>query len=487
MIATLERPRFWFAAVVALCVMTFTIGLTGPTDLEGYAQMLNVGYVMDMMWQGHWLVQHNIERVIMSKPPLHTWLIAPFAALFGVNRLSMGMPSFLSVMGLGFLVFHIGRRHFGMLAGGYAALAMVLATPMMDKQITLVRTDPLFTLTIAFAAYAAWRAWSEGRRWTPFWVAAGLATLTKGPLGLLLAAGGLLAYFWEKRSDRSTEPPRGSHLTGIVLYLVISLGWFIAAYLQAGDELVKKQFGEELIGQAVGAHKPPYSLRNTLTPTGFLLARFLPFSPFLFYALWRVFRHPDAAPAQRRFERFLTCWLLLGVVLFSAIRHQRPDHLLPLWPACALLIGREMARLGERIGALRFARMTAVGVLIVLVSIAFRTYREPEGDNKTSRYSVQVERAAAALKTAGIDPQTLHHYDTPVTLQLYLKTCRRWETTEDLERLVNTATTPVDIALGPSPVAALPFLANHPKASRVFRWPEDEAAEAVIQVYRVTP
>lgn len=482
----LNSPPFWVSAIGLLCVMSFAIRLSGGTDLEGYAQMLNVGYVMDMMWQGNWLVQHNIENGIMAKPPLHTWLIAPFAAIFGINRLSLALPSFFSVLALGLLIFHVGRRRFGIVAGGFAALAMVLATPMMEKQMTLVRTDPLFALTIAVAAFAAYRAWEKGEGWTPFWLAAALATLTKGPLGLLLAAGGLLSYFWEKKTDAATPPPRGSHLAGIALFLLVVLGWFLLAYYRYGSELTNKLFGEELVGQAVGAHKPPYSLRNAITPTGFLLARFLPFSPFLFYALWRVFRHPAANPAERRFERFLSCWLLLGMVLFTIIKHQRPDHLLPLWPAGALLVGREMARLGTVVGLRRFAWITTAVCVVVIASIYVRTHKHIGGEGKTARYSMQVEKAAAALAKTDIDPAQLQHFDTPVTLQMYLKTCRRWKTSSELEKTVAESNAPVDIALGPAKPEALGFLANYPKTVRVFRWPANESKAAVLHIYRVT-
>lgn len=489
----LNSARFWIPLICLLCAALFAIRITGPTDLEGYAQMLNVGYVMDMMWQGHWLVQHNIENGIMSKPPLHTWLIAPFAAVLGINHLSLSLPSLLSVLGLGLLIFHVGRQRFGIVAGGFAALAMVLASPMMDKQITLVRTDPLFALTVAAAAFAAFNAWENdkggGKGWTLFWLAGALATLTKGPLGLLLAAGGLLCYFWEKRTDPDTQAPRGSQLAGIAIFLLAVLGWFLLAYQQAGSELTNKQFGEELIGQAVGAHKPAYSLRNALTPTGFLLMRFLPFSLFLFYALWRVFRHPAENPGERRFERFLTCWLLLGLFIFSVIKHQRPDHLLPLWPAAALLIGRELARLGCRFGlsAHRLMQITA-GTCIVLLSLTFlRSHQYIATEGKTTRYSVEVEKAAAALAKTDINPAHLVHFDTPVTLQMYLKTFRPWKTAAELDQLVANAGGPVEIALGPSKIEALGFVQHYPNTVRIFRWPANESKEAVIQVYRVTP
>src|SRR5690606_24282753 len=160
----------------------------------------------------NWLAQHDIQGRILSKPPLHSWTIAPFAAIFGVDRLAMSLPSLLAVLAMALLVFELGRRRFGRLAGGLAGLAVVMA-PLMSKHVALVRSDGLCALLMLVGACAGLRAWErpdgDWRGWTLFWSAGALATLTKGPLALVLAASGLLAVWWERRSDPDTPLPRG--------------------------------------------------------------------------------------------------------------------------------------------------------------------------------------------------------------------------------------------------------------------------------------
>jgi hypothetical protein len=53
-------PRHLFLIVLICFLPTalFLIRISGPTDLESYAQKLNVGYLLDPMMQGHWLVHH---------------------------------------------------------------------------------------------------------------------------------------------------------------------------------------------------------------------------------------------------------------------------------------------------------------------------------------------------------------------------------------------------------------------------------------------
>lgn len=475
----------WIALLCALAVLLFTIRITGPSDLEGYAQHRNIGYVMDMMWQGSWLAQYDIQNRILSKPPLHTWLTAPFAAVFGVDRLALALPSLLAVLGLALLVFEVGRRRFGLLAGGLAGVAILLA-PTMSKHIALVRSDPLFALLIAGAAFTAFYAWERGKGWTLFWVLCGLATLTKGPLGIILAAAGLLAWFWERRSDPATPVPRGNHLPGLVLYVAMTAGWFLLAWRHYGDPFIDKLIFDELLGQATGARKDSFPGQNLPKPTLFLLARFLPFSLFFFYALWRVFRSPASDAGERRFERFLALWVITGLVIFSLAAHHRADLLLPLWPACALLAGREMARLAGRWGMPKFSRIAGV-VGVLLIATVVLTYHATWGKRaERSDNAENVRAAAMALAESGIDPHSLHHIDTPVTLQMYLGTYRPWLSRDEVQALLESDAEAVLLVVDSAAPEDFDIAARARVAEAVFVWTAEGEDAPLVTVYRLT-
>lgn len=471
---------FWNLLLAALVLSIYALRLAGPSNLEADAQDRNVGYVMDVVWQGHWLVQEDIRGRIMSKPPLHTWITAGFAEIGGINRLTLSLASALAVLAMAILVFRVGRQRFGVLAGGLAGLAVVLA-PMMSKHVALVRTDALFALAIALGALAAHRAWERGGGWVPFWLAAGAATLIKGPLGLGLAGMGLLAWFWERRSDPATAPLRGTHWAGIGLFLLLVLGWLVPALLSAGQPLVDKLFFQELVGQATGMGKGGFPGQNLHKPTLYFILRFLPFSLFAAYALWRVVRRPEAEAAERRFERFLFCWIVGGIILFSLASHHRGDLLLPLWPAAALLAGREMARLTDRIGG-RLMGTVLAGLTALFLGAAWWTYHlKAERQSEEVRYTVEAERAARALAASGLDVKRMHHLDTPVTLQLELGTFRTWIGEEEALRL-SAGAAPVLLAVeSPWDFPRL-FGTDGPALREVFRWPA-QGAKAALSVY----
>jgi len=476
---------FWSLLLAALVLSIYAIRLAGPSNLEADAQDRNVGYVMDVVWQGHWLVQEDIRGRIMSKPPLHTWITAGFAGIGGINRLTLTLASALAVLAMALLVFRVGRQRFGVLAGGLAGLAVVLA-PMMSKHVALVRTDALFALAVALGALAAHRAWERGGGWVPFWLAAGTATLIKGPLGLGLAGMGLLAWFWERRSDATTPPLRGSHWAGVALFLILVLGWLVPALLSAGQPLVDKLFFQELVGQATGMGKGGFPGQNLPKPTLYFILRFLPFSLFAAYGLWRIFRHPAADGAIRRFERFIFCWIVGGIVLFSLASHHRGDLLLPLWPAAALLAGKEMARLGERVGR-RWLSAGMAGFAVFILAATYWMYHAKGMESEEVRYTAAAEQAAHALKASGLDVRTLRHLDTPVTLQLHLGTVTPWIGEDEALRLAGGAL-PVHLAVeSPEDFRKL-FGPQGPLLREVFRWPPGKTqGRPVLRVFYNAP
>lgn len=480
----LDSSTFWILTLSLLTLGVYWLRLEAPTDLEGYAQTRNVGYVLDVLHHDQWLTQHDLQGRILSKPPLHTWVAALSVKAFGLNRFALTFPSFIAVSALTFLVFFFGRSRFGVLAGGMAGAAVILS-PLFSKQIGMVRSDALFALAIAAGMWAAWRAWNEGKSWTLFWFLGAIGTLTKGPLALLLAGIGLLSWFWEKRSDAHVLRPAGSHMAGLLIYLSLCFAWVIPALLQDGRELVDMIFYGELLGQATGLNNDKIPFSNFPEPTLNLLSRFAPFSLLAFYGMWRVFRRPASDPVERRFERFLTCAILGGLLVFSVAAHFRSDLILPLWAPCALLAGREASRLASRFGAARFTCAFAA-TAIVLFAFAwwnFHVVAGPRGE--VVRHSVSVQAAADAFRATGIDPRRLHHVDTPTTFQMYLNTAHRWSAPADLPALLASAPASLLIATGP---AGLPGDYVKPgSATEVFRWPADaDAPRVTVRVFEIS-
>ena len=414
--------------------------------------------------------------------------MAPIAAVLGFNRLALTFPSFLSVLALSLLVFVIGRRRFGELAGGLGAMA-VLLSPATAKHIALVGAEPVFALTVTCAALAAYSTSpstrnipGDRRRWLLFWFMGALSTLGMGLLGILLAAGALLSAHLVKPRAPGLATLSRSHLVGFALFFGVVLAWLIPAGLTHGFSSATGMLFQ---------HANGWQTSELLKPVGSLLIRYLPFSLFLPLALWRILRHPAADAGQRGYERFLSTWLIFGLLAVSLLDDKGADTLFALWPACALLVGREMAHVAERMGKTRFAGM-AVVIGCILIGATYNAVHSAYTENnrastlgKELRLATDTELAAHALKASGIDVRELHHFGTPQTLQLYLGTFRPLIDQTQLGALLASASGPVDLVTGSVGIEAFDFQERYPAMKQIFRWPDEPSQPPVVQVYRI--
>jgi len=481
-----HSPRLlWLLTVCAVATLVFLIRLHGTTDLESYGQPNRIGYLLDLMTQGHFFVQHDLNNVAMSVPPLHTWIMAPFAAVFGLNRVAVVLPSFLAVLAISVWVFEIGRRRLGELSAGLAAIAFLLS-PATAKHIALVSPDPVFACIVATAILVCSTAWPESggerKRWLLFSLTSALATLTMGAQGLLLSAGGLLACVWNDRLDSQRGTVSGPYFAALALFFGVVLAWLIPAGLTEG-------FGQAttmLVPAASG-----WSAGELLSPIVALLMRYLPFSLFLLVALVRQLRHSTADADERSFERFLATWLLGGLLVVSLTGQKGADPVFVLWPAGALLAGREMARLAERMGKTKFAGVAVVISCILIGATYNAVHSVGPGNLGTSvlgrelQLARNAELAASAMQAHGIDPNTLHHWGTPATLQFYLGTFHPLIDKAALDELLANATGPLGLATDGAGIESLGVADRFPGTRRIFRWPEDESQAPAIQVFRI--
>jgi hypothetical protein len=409
-----------FLWVVFFWVALLAIRATGLQDLaDGYHQGRAVAYVMDVLHNDNWICQWGARNDITSKPPMYTWLAAVSSLLFREpSWMAVALPAALATLGAALLVFGSGKRYFGWQAGLLGALAY-LASPVGVKQIGLVRIDGLFSFSIALTAVAAFECWRRGKGWTWFWLAATFATFTKGPLGPVLGALGLLAVWWEKRSGHPA-PIRGQWLPGLGLLLGIGGGWFWLAYVAMGQPLVEVMLGRELVGQVVREHRSgslPFT--QFYLPILYVMRSFVPWVFPGFVGLWRAFKHPDSDPGARQFERFVVCWFLGGLFVFSAAAHQRPDLIFPLVPPMAILSGREMARWMSGCSLKRFSRITATCAVIALGLAFGRCHIMERSDWKAVR-TTAIEKLASEIRRKVGSSFPLNFVESDVIFQFYL-------------------------------------------------------------------
>jgi len=482
---TRHDARWGAALVVLVWAAVFGIRLAGPPDLLDKDQQRPAMYVLDALHNGHWICQRDNWGELMHKPPMATWLSAlatwPFQR---INRFSLYLPGALAMLVLALILHAAGQKYFGGWAGVFGALAFLLSLPGA-RHVALARTDAVFAAATALTAVAAWRAWRLGRGWTWFWLAGAFATLTKGPLGVALAASGLLAAWWERKSGEPA-PVRGSHAAGFALYVLLTGGWFALAVWRVGREAFDVLIWQELFLEAAGGPSD-VPLLGFPKPTFYFLTRFAPWSLLAVLGFWRVWARPAADATRRRFERFLFCGFFSGLFAFSLAAHQRFDLILPILPIAALMAGREIGRFLDTARP----RVALAGVVVtVTAGLATIGYEFGLALARTERaiQTQALEQAARLIRARCGEDFPLTHVSSDSTFQFYLNTIRthvpvkraaellrgdlpafvavRW--LEPLEQELGTNRPPLHVLLR-WPAAGQPLIAivsNHPRLER---------------------
>lgn len=360
-----------------LLVVLFGYGLDAQ-ELSSTDESRSGVIVRDVTESGRWLLPRTPDGFLTEKPMLYYGLAA---ALSGPGPQSGAVLRGVSVaMALGTLVLVVVlvRLYGSWQAAGIAAFAFA------SNQLVLVggrRATVDMTLTFFICAgLVAFLASREGRlsatsAMFACGAAFGLATLTKGPIGLVLPAAVIGALHLLEPRGRLWRIPRDAPyvIGGGVIALGLALAWYVPGYLHAGMEflntsLLSENFYMPLgspVGLGVGHHKSAhyYIVHQILAV--------LAVAPIVPLALRSLGGRPGTRP--------LCVWLGVGFAIFSIASNKRAAYLLPLQPAAAALIGLGVAAWLPR----RPSRWLSVGVagwgsaLVLLGALCIALWLDP--------------------------------------------------------------------------------------------------------------
>jgi 4-amino-4-deoxy-L-arabinose transferase-like glycosyltransferase len=345
------------------------LGLIDP-DETFYAQTTR-----EMVERDDWVTPHIFGKPQFEKPILFYWQTMVSQKIFGDNELAARVPSALFATALVFLIWAFGRRTLGDRAGFLAAL--IFATGMLNVFMArLMLTDISLAFFVTAALYGMWMAaHDEARRdrWVFFqFVMSGLATLTKGPIGVLLPAFGGLAFL---RLTKTPSPLRGRGLwLGLAAWLVIVVPWYAVTFANYGYEFWEEFFYRDNWLRLITAEHPRMNQLFGVNVSGIhfypemLLLGMLPWMPLAAAAAVRAWR----AAKESRGVLFVVCALVPSLVFLTIAQSKLPSYGFFLFPPFALLMGHTLDRWlesglggrGERWLAGVFALVQTAGIVV---------------------------------------------------------------------------------------------------------------------------
>ncbi len=365
-----------FTIVCVIAVM-LTVPFLGLTDFYSKGEPREAVVAYTMVEHGNWILPINNGGDIPYKPPFFHWCIALFSLLQGhVSEFTSRLPSALALvaMSVGGFVFFAKRKNANM-----ALLATLLSLTAFEVHRAGIncRVDMVNTAFMVGALFLMFRWWERGKHTMP-WLAIlcmSGATLTKGPVGMLLPCAVMGVFMLTQRESLWSTVWRLG-LTAL-LSLILPLCWYYAAYLQGGDEflrLVKEENIDRLLGKmAYESHENPFWYNFLTLITGWLPYTLL-FVFSLFVLPWKRFSKSGFMQSVRRAEPMqVFVWLAFGLILFFYCipKSKRSVYLLPCYPFMAWLMAQYVVWLvANRLSAVK-AYAWLMGVLGVVLSVAF--------------------------------------------------------------------------------------------------------------------
>ncbi|HVS81324.1 MAG TPA: glycosyltransferase family 39 protein [Pyrinomonadaceae bacterium] len=321
-----------------------------------------------MLETGDWITPRAGPQVYLEKPPLFYWAQALFIRLLGPGVLAARLPSALAVAATSLILWFWMRKRGHELAGWLAAIFYALC-PLAMGMAHIGMTDALLTLWLTLAIIGSIEGYSGKRAgYLLMALGAGMATLTKGPIGFLLPGATFVLWLTWKRDLKELRKP--IWLLAAVLFTALVLPWHLAAWRANGDYFLREYFWQNhvqrLIGRAFGHERPIWFYVPVLVCASF------PFIAFVPRAWWKEITKAWHKNDDSNYTAMWALWAPLVLLFFSLSASKLPNYILPVLPALAVLVGLHVAELLRERRALGRLEgfVIGLGMLISLVLVS---------------------------------------------------------------------------------------------------------------------
>jgi len=305
-----------------------------PSDEGRYAEMAR-----EMLVTGDWITPRYNGYKYFEKPPLQIWATATAFQVFGIGewqaRLWTGLTGFLTILFIGFT----GARLYSARAGWLGALVLA-SSPMwvisghmnsLDMGLSAFLVMALCSLLLS----QSYESKTTSRNWMwACWVLMALATLSKGVIGVAIPGMVFVVYSitaWDWRIWK-----RLHLISGTALFLLITAPWFILVAERNSEFLQFFFIHEHLQRFTETAHSRTGPIYYFIP---LLLIGFLPWLAQIPGAISLAWKERSS---QFSSGWLLVCWFAVIMGFFSLSQSKLPGYIIPVFPALAMLVGKQL-------------------------------------------------------------------------------------------------------------------------------------------------
>jgi 4-amino-4-deoxy-L-arabinose transferase-like glycosyltransferase len=268
------------------------------------------------------------------KPILTYWLVLPWYYLFGLKEISARMVSAISATGGVFLTYWLGKTVWNNYRVGLFSAVLLAAAVDYNSLARYASTDMLLTALTTCSLVLFYKGYISKKEhqqilYLMVYASCGFATLTKGPVGVVMPFLIISAFLLIKKDFQGLK--NFISLKGILIYVFIILPWYlymIYTYHNEFFSVVYKENVTRFTGKISGSSSPFYYV-----PV--ILANFFPVSiftiPAFVWLLRNIKKHEHAI--------FPFVWFSVILIFFSIAKSKLPAYIMSSLPALSVVVG----------------------------------------------------------------------------------------------------------------------------------------------------
>jgi len=288
----------------------------------------NSSCAREMLESGNWLVPTYNYDLRTDKPPLHYFFMMLSYSVFGVNPFSARL--FSAVFGaLTILVTFLYTKRFTNIKTAFWTAVVLLASIHLSLQFHLAVPDPYLIFFMTWSIFAFFAATRDGSKYDWLWMylSMGLATLTKGPVAILLPGLIFLLYLIFSKNLNWKMIVRLKPHFGVLIVIAVVLPWYLMNGLATDWEWTRGFFFDHNLERFSGEREGHGG--SFLITLGFVLIGLFPFAVLLPQALRNAFRN--------RKENFVLYNLVAGLTIvgfFMVSQTKLPNYTFGSYYSC---------------------------------------------------------------------------------------------------------------------------------------------------------
>lgn len=396
-------PGYYLYIPLLMAVFLYMTGITS-TDLWTPDEPRYAEVAREMIERGNYIQPYLNGEPYTEKPPLFFWMVAAGAKLFGdVNPFTVRLPSILSALGtLALLIAFISE--FLDKKKAFLAAIILCVSPQFFSLARSGHTDMLLTFLITTSLVSFYRWYDRGKYGylIVFYLCLALATLAKGPVGMLLPLMVVMCFLTFRKE---WEKIRKMHLyAGLPIAIAIVLVWYIPATQQSTGYDIGPMVKRQIIGRIFNPSSHSVSIFYWPFYQFQSLAKgILPWTLLIPSAVIAAYRCRRCVPLL-----FLLCWVFVIFGFFTIIASKRSLYILPMYPAIAALIALWVLNSSSTFTLKLVKVMTiSMGVLALVVATIVPVYLSREYQDVTFHYSWKTIISMAIASIVAILPGIL--------------------------------------------------------------------------------